>query len=83
LDTLDVGAREGYKRVMIAPVGFVADHLEILYDIDVECAERAHALGIEMQRIPSANATLTFVAAVAEVIAKYTPEGPASYAVSP
>lgn len=67
LDALDAVAQE-HRRVMIAPVGFVADHLEVLYDIDVECAERAHALGIEMYRIPSANATPTFVAAVAQVI---------------
>jgi ferrochelatase len=69
LDTLDAVAQEGHARVMIAPVGFVADHLEILYDIDVECAERARALGIEMRRIPSANATPTFLQAVAAVVA--------------
>lgn len=68
LDTLDAVAQEGHKQVMIAPVGFVADHLEVLYDIDVECAARAEQLGIEMQRIPSANATPTFVQAVAAVV---------------
>lgn len=68
LDTLDTGAQQGHKQVMIAPVGFVADHLEILYDIDVECAARAAALGIEMHRIPSANATPLFVQAVAAVV---------------
>lgn len=68
LDTLDAVAAESHHRVMIAPIGFVADHLEILYDIDIECAERAHNLGIEMRRIPSANATPTFVSAVAEVV---------------
>ncbi|MBI4670360.1 MAG: ferrochelatase [Chloroflexi bacterium] len=68
LDALDMAAHQGHKRVMIAPIGFVADHLEILYDIDVECAERARALGIEMQRIPSANASPTFVAALEAVV---------------
>lgn len=68
LETLDRVAGEGYRRVLIAPVGFVADHLEILYDIDVDCANRARLLGIEMQRIPSANATTTFIHAVAEVV---------------
>lgn len=74
LDALDAAAQHGHKRVMIAPIGFVADHLEILYDIDVECAERARALGIEMQRIPSANASPTFVAAVAAVVRTKTKE---------
>lgn len=68
LDTLDAVAAEGQSRVMIAPIGFVADHLEILYDIDIECAARARELGIEMRRIPSANATPTFISAVANVV---------------
>lgn len=68
LDALDAVVAEGHRRVMIAPVGFVADHLEILYDIDVECLEKAKALGIEMKRIPSANATPTFVAALKAVV---------------
>lgn len=72
LDTLDAVAQEGHKHVTIAPVWFVAGHLEVLYDIDVECAERARFLGIELQRIPSANASPVFVAAFAGVVAIYT-----------
>ena len=55
-------------RVLIAPIGFVADHLEVLYDIDVECAERARALGIEMRRIESPNANPQFIAALAAIV---------------
>lgn len=68
LDALDNVAAEGHRRVLIAPIGFVADHLEILYDVDVECVERAQALGVELKRIPSANATPTFVSALAAVV---------------
>ncbi len=68
LDTLDEIAAAGCRRVLLAPIGFVADHLEILYDIDVECAERAHALGIEMRRAELPNATLTFIAALEAVV---------------
>jgi protoporphyrin/coproporphyrin ferrochelatase len=68
LDTLDRVAAEGCKRVLIAPIGFVADHLEVLYDIDVECAERAHALGLELRRIESPNANPTFIAALAALV---------------
>lgn len=55
-------------RVLIAPIGFVADHLEVLYDIDVQCAELAHELGLEMRRIESPNATPTFIAALADIV---------------
>ncbi len=68
LETLDAMATEGHRRVLIAPIGFVADHLEILYDIDVECAERARALGIEMRRTDSLNATPTFIAGLAAIV---------------
>ncbi len=68
LATLDQVAAEGHKRVLIAPIGFVADHLEVLYDIDVECAERAHSLGIEMRRIESPNANPAFIAALAAIV---------------
>lgn len=76
LDLLDTLAQEGRRRVLIAPIGFVADHLEILYDIDVECAARAEALGIEMRRIPSANATPTFIAALAEIVQRSSSHRP-------
>jgi ferrochelatase len=55
-------------RVLIAPIGFVADHLEVLYDIDVECAERARAIGLEMRRIESPNASPQFIAALAAIV---------------
>ncbi len=81
LDTLDEIAKnkpcEGSEpsqgcRVLIAPIGFVADHLEVLYDIDVECAERAQSLGIEMHRIDSPNASPAFIAALADIVREYS-----------
>ena len=68
LATLDTIAAEGHQRVLIAPIGFVADHLEVLYDIDVECADRARKLGIDMQRIESPNASPTFISALAAIV---------------
>lgn len=68
LVTLDEIARDGRRQVLIAPIGFVADHLEILYDIDIECAARAKALGIQMRRIDSPNATPTFIAALRALV---------------
>ncbi|MBI4787649.1 MAG: ferrochelatase [Chloroflexi bacterium] len=68
LDTLEEIAAEKPRRVLIAPIGFVADHLEVLYDIDVECAERARELGLELRRIASPNATPEFIAALAAIV---------------
>ncbi len=77
LDTLNSIAEENRvsraktdlpPQVLIAPIGFVADHLEVLYDIDIECAERAKALGLEMHRIESPNASGSFIAALASVV---------------
>lgn len=73
LDTLKQIAAEAPKqgaprRVLIAPIGFVADHLEVLYDIDVQCAELARELGLDMRRIESPNATPTFISALAALV---------------
>jgi protoporphyrin/coproporphyrin ferrochelatase len=68
LETLDQIAAEGHRRVLIAPIGFVADHLEVLYDIDVECAERARVLGLELRRTESPNASPTFISALAAIV---------------
>jgi protoporphyrin/coproporphyrin ferrochelatase len=63
-------AEEGGRRALIAPVGFVADHLEVLFDVDVECVERARELGIELRRIPSPNADPKFIEALANIVTR-------------
>jgi ferrochelatase len=68
LDELDRLHDAGVGKVLVAPVGFVADHLEILWDIDVEARERADALGLELDRIPSLNADPDFIRGLAELV---------------
>lgn len=68
LDILEEFAGAGGQRAVIAPVGFVCDHLEVLFDVDVECVEKAAELGIELRRIPSPNAHPSFIAALADVV---------------
>jgi ferrochelatase len=58
----------GVQRVLVAPVGFVSDHLEILWDLDVEARERAGELGLELERIASLNDDPAFVRALAELV---------------
>lgn len=56
------------KKILVCPVGFVSDHLEILYDLDVEAKEYANYLGISLVRVPSLNADPMFIEALAEVV---------------
>jgi ferrochelatase len=67
LETLD---RRGVRKVLVAPVGFVCDHLEILWDLDVEARDKANELGLELARIASPNADPAFVAALAALVEK-------------
>jgi protoporphyrin/coproporphyrin ferrochelatase len=68
LEELDDLAARGVRKVLVAPVGFVSDHLEILWDIDVEARERAGALGLELDRIESLNDDEAFIRALAELV---------------
>lgn len=67
-DRLAAFAAEGGSRAVVAPIGFVADHLEVLYDVDVECAGRADELGLEFRRTPSPNDDPRFIEVLAGVV---------------
>jgi ferrochelatase len=64
---LDRYAAEGVKDVIIDPIGFVCDHVEILYDIDIGFREYAAARGITVRRPESLNGSPAFTRALAEV----------------
>jgi len=68
LDELDRLHAEGVGKVLVCPVGFVSDHLEILWDLDVEARERASELGLELDRVESLNDDQAFIAALAELV---------------
>jgi ferrochelatase len=68
LEELERLAGEGVGKVLVAPVGFVSDHLEILWDLDVEAREKAEELGLELQRIESLNDDPAFVRALAGLV---------------
>ncbi len=61
-------ARDGVDEVVVCPVGFVADHLEVLYDIDIEAQQLARDLGVRLVRARSMNDDPTFVSAIADVL---------------
>lgn len=72
LDVLTELKDKGVQNVIICPVGFVSDHLEVLYDIDIECQALAKQLGIKLVRTRSLNADPDFLAALADVVSKQT-----------
>ena len=59
---------DGVRKVLVAPVGFVSDHLEILWDIDVEAREKADELGLELDRIESLNDAPEFARALSVLV---------------
>ena len=63
----DLRAR-GVVRVLACPIGFVADHLEIRWDLDTEASERAAELGLEFERIEMPNADPRFVTVLADLV---------------
>jgi ferrochelatase len=73
LEELDRLAANGVRRVLVCPVGFVSDHLEILWDLDIEARERAAGLGLELERIESLNDDPVFIRALAALVGERLP----------
>ena len=67
-DTLAALAAAGHKAVVVQPVGFLCDHVEILYDIDVNFKAVAAGLGLTLTRAESLNDSPTLIRALARVI---------------
>ena len=61
-------AAEGCKDVVVAPIGFVCDHVEVLYDLDIEAKKIAENHGVTMCRVGCPNDHPTFIRMIAEVI---------------
>jgi ferrochelatase len=68
LDHLTDLRGRGVERVLVCPVGFVSDHLEIRWDIDNEAVDRARELGMELARIEMPNDDPAFVAVLAGLV---------------
>jgi ferrochelatase len=67
-DLLTAIERSATKRALVCPIGFVADHLEILYDLDVEAQAFCRERGVELRRTPSFNDRPDFIEALAAVV---------------
>ena len=58
----------GERHVLVCPIGFVADHLEVLYDVDVEYRRRAQELGASLERTDALNAHPLLIEALADLV---------------
>jgi ferrochelatase len=66
-DTLKALAEQGVKAVVMQPVGFLCDHVEILYDIDIGFREFGDGIGMKIERTESLNDSPTLIAALADL----------------
>jgi len=63
-----IGAASAPAAVVVAPIGFVSDHMEVVYDIDVKAARTAAAAGLRLVRVPTPGAHPRFVSMIRELI---------------
>lgn len=68
LEALNSAAQQGFRQVVVAPVGFLCDHMEVLYDLDYEAQRRAEELGLTMVRSATVGTHPRFIAMIRQLI---------------
>ena len=70
-DTIDRLGHAGEKNLLVVPVAFVTEHIETLYEINIEAREQAHKLGVEQfEMMPAVGDSPTFISALADLVLK-------------
>jgi len=67
-DALRALASAGVRSVVVAPIGFVSDHMEVRFDLDTEAAQTAAAEGLEMVRVPTVGTDPEFVSGLVDLV---------------
>jgi protoporphyrin/coproporphyrin ferrochelatase len=75
-DRLSELAKDGARAVVVVPIGFVSDHMEVVYDLDIEAADEAAALGLAFVRSATVGTAPPFVAMVRELVLERIGEVP-------
>jgi ferrochelatase len=76
LDELGRLHESGVEDVIVVPIGFISDHLEVLFDLDIEAQNRAHELNMNMIRVATVGTDPVFVAMIRELIEERLQENP-------
>ncbi len=71
-------AGEGVRDVVVAPIGFVCDHVEVLYDLDIETRQIAHDVGLNFVRAATVNDHPAFIRMLADVVRRRVTISPAT-----
>jgi ferrochelatase len=66
--TLEALHHEGHRHVLVAPIGFICDHVETLFDIDIELKQLAVNKGMQLERMPMLNAAPALIETLASVL---------------
>jgi ferrochelatase len=74
-DVLRALAGEGVRHVVVVPIGFVCDHVEVLYDLDVEARATARAARLTLHRAQAVNDHPAFIAALVDVVRRQAVPG--------
>lgn len=69
--TIQKLSRAGHRQVLVAPIGFLCDHVETLYDIDIELRQLAAGLGLRLERMPMLNDSPALVDTLMDVLAAH------------
>lgn len=75
LDELETLHQAGVRDVLLVPIGFVCDHLEVLYDIDIEARDKARSLGMRLERTALPNASEPFIRGLVDVVKSAPTDG--------
>jgi ferrochelatase len=73
---IDELAAMGQRHLLLVPVGFVSDHVEILYDIDILFREYGESKGVTVHRSESLNDSPVFIQALADIVSTRRAESP-------
>ncbi|MGB3696817.1 MAG: ferrochelatase [Gordonia sp. (in: high G+C Gram-positive bacteria)] len=74
-DHLRTLAARGVSRVVVCPIGFISDHLEVVWDLDSEAADLAAELGLEYVRVPTVGTDPLFIDLIADLVERYADGG--------
>ena len=77
-DALKAAAADGTRAVIIVPVGFVSDHVEVVWDLDTEARAQADGLGLTLIRVATPGTSPAFVGALVDLIAEAAMPGPST-----
>ena len=76
-------AADGWKKLLVVPVGFVSDNVETRYDLDIVLREQVEAAGMEYRRSEAPNDSPAFIEALADVVIDYLARRPVEHALHP